>query len=436
MNIRIENIGPCRRLVHVDVPAEEIGPEYDKLVSQYVRYGTVPGFRQGKAPKSVVERYYADEIAKDARDRLVPMFYRRAVQENKLPVVTVVEARSATFSATEGLTFSVTVDVSPDFDLPKYQKITVNTEVQPVTDEDVEREFERFVERHSRYAPTAKKTVAAGDMVQIDYRGMVGDRPLIELAPNDKAVCEGKGMWVLVKENRSVFPGLYSGLAGAEIGREFTVKAKFPDDYHSRDLAGKEAVYTVTVRAIREKIPPAMDGKFLEQFHVASEAELKAQIRKELEANAERQARIKQEQEIENWLLKETHFDVPESLVQRRAESRVRETIRLLMQRGMTEQDVVKNKDAIMSSALESSRDSVRLECILGRIAAQEDVKVSDEEIDETVRQMAQAEGISPEDLRMRLEKEDLIEELRLALGRQKALDMLVERAKKDRKGE
>jgi trigger factor len=416
--------------MHVEVPPEGVAPEYENVLQEYVKYGRVPGFRPGKAPAKVVERHYAKGIADETKDRMVPKAYREALKENRVDAVAVVDVQDVKMEKTQGLTFRVTLDVAPEFKLPKYKKIPLKENPVQVEDKEVDAAFKRLLDGYARFEDTADRPVKDGDLVRVDYKGQCDGKTVAEMTPDSAGLGEGKDFWVLCGD-REFLPGFNAGLLGGATNEQREIKIRFPADYHVKAVAGKEATYTVLIKAIRQKILPEINAEFLKQFEVDSEATLRDRIKKDMLAHAEKSEKDRQKDEIAAFLLKETEFDLPSSVVEQETNLAVRSMVQRFARQGASREQIVERQDDIVNAASKSSKDRVKLSYILSRIASEEKQEVQDSEVDARVELLAKHYDMPVEKFKEELEKRNGMEGLRSDIRQEKTMDFLLEHAKK-----
>ena len=428
MKVDTQTSGPCRMKLIVKAEAAETRPDYEEIVGLYVQQGRLPGFRSGKAPRKVVETRFRADIDADVRSRLIGKFYREAVQAAKRSPVAVVDVTDVIFSPETGISFVALVDVAPEFKLPRYKKIPLKAETPMVTDEQVEAQVTRFRNMLARYEDAAGQTAARGDLVCIDYSGICDGKPLQELVPEAAGLAGGKDFWAQADEPEFI-PGLALALQGMKGGDAKEIKVKFEKDFHLEAVRGRKVEYRVQAKGVRRRILPA-DEEICQRIGFASLDELRARSRKDLLAAAEQREQARQQQEVVDFLLKRTEFDLPESVVAEETNLTVRGMVRDIVGRGATNEDVAKNREAILGAAATASKDRVRLRYILARIAEEEQVEVTDAEVEQRVQAMAAQYRMTVEKLRATLEERHGFESLRADIRNEKALARLVEEAK------
>jgi len=274
MDVTLEDAGPCRKVMRVRAGAQEVRDDYAKLVNLYAKQAKVAGFRKGKAPATVIERQFKDGLAEHAKEELVPRLYHDALKQENVSAVAIVGVTDVQFSKDEGIDFKVTLDVAPQFKLPRYKKISLKRQKVEVEDKQVDETVDRIRESRARFEDVDSREVRDGDLVKIDYSGTCEGKPFAEVAPENSGLGEGTDFLVLVG-GVEIIPGLGAGLVGAAIGDKRTVDVAFPEDYRVEPLAGKQAVFDVEIKGIREKTLPELDESLLKEFEVESEDELR-----------------------------------------------------------------------------------------------------------------------------------------------------------------
>jgi len=429
MNVTLEDGGPCRKVLHISAPAESVRPEYQKVVAEIGTVAKVDGFRVGKAPLAFVERRYAKTIAEETRERLVPRLYREALKQENLTPVSIVSVGEVKLGREQGISFRVVVDIPPEFSLPRYQKIPLQANPAEVSDQAVDEAYGRILDRFARFEETAAHPVREGDLALIDYRGECDGKPVSDLGADAAAVGEGKDFWVMAGLPEFL-PGFAKGLIGAAAGETRTLPVAFPADFRVPSLAGKSASYAVQVKAIREKVRPPADPEFLKRFDVESEDALRAKVRRQLAEAAERSEKERQKSDIIKYLLDNTQFDLPQTVVDEETDLAIRGMVRRIVMDGGTREQVREMRESIVNAATRSAAERVKVSYILSRIASEEKIDVADGEADRRIDAMAKEYGMPPEKMRAELEKRNGMESLKSDIRAEKTLDVLLGSAK------
>lgn len=429
MRVRVEEAGACRRVLHVEVPADTVAPERESVLKAFAGRARIPGFRVGRAPLSVVERHFDREVLQETQERLVPRFYREAMKSQGIEPVAVVDVRNVRLDKTTGLAFRVTVDVAPDFRLPKYEKIPVSARKAEVEEEAVDRALDRIRESFARYTDVSGRASRAGDLVRVDYSGTLDGKRIADAVPGCAGLGEGKDFWVLLGEPEFL-PGFSKALAGMQAGERKTIAVAFTPDYHVPGVAGKQAAYDVLVKGIRERALPEMNAEFLGALQAESVEALRNRVRGDLLAAANRSETQRRKDEAARYLLDRADFDLPQSLVERQTGLAVRGMVRQIALRGGTREQITARSQEIVSAAAKTSAERVKLSYVLDGIAREEKIEVSEADVDAQIRFLAERHGMTPERLRAELEEADGMDRLRAEIRAEKALDFVLEHAK------
>ena len=429
MKVSIEDAGPCRKVMHIDVGAEHVAADYEKIVKAYTREARIPGFRKSKAPAHLVEQRFRTNIEEDVRQELVPRCYREALQQEHIDPVAIVGVEHVVFAKDSGLQFDVTLDVAPDFKLPKYKKISIKAETFDVTDAQVGEQVDGLRKRLSTYEDITDRALEEGDLASIDYTGTSDGVPVADLSEAASGLGEGKDFLVMMGEPEYL-PGIKDGLLGAAIGEKRTLEVTFPEGYHVAPLAGKQATYDIEVKGIRGPRLPEIDEAFLKKLDVESEEALRTRIRTELDSDAAQREKGHLRNEIGKFLLAKTSFDLPQSVVDQETNLMAREMVRQITMRGATPEQVEGQRDAILAESVRTSQDRVKLGYILTRIGDAEDLHVDDAALDARIGALAGQYQMSPEQFRAELDKRNGAESIRNELRADRTVDFLIEHAK------
>lgn len=433
MKVKIDKAGPCRKSLKIEVPAEEVTAEFDKTTDAITKIAKVPGFRKGKAPRKIVESHFRKEIEEEVKDRMVASSYHAALKQENIDPVSVLALDNLTLAKGQPMSFSVTLDVPPEFKLPKYKGLTLKDKKTEVTDEDVDNRIKAVLDNFAKFEDT-DRPVQKGDMAQVDFKATCEGKPLSELSPEAAGISETKDFWVMADEN-AFLPGFDTGLIGAAIGESREINVVFPQEIKIKELAGKTALFQVDVKAVREKKIPDIDEEFLKKINMESEASFREQIKKQLveEADANENRRLKDE--IINTLLAKTTMELPETLVQEETRHLLLDAVRHNMQRGISREDIEQQSDVLKSEAAKNASEKVKLGYILHKISEEEGLKVDDKEVDDFIAATAAQRNTPPADLRKEIEEKDELDSIKHQLRMNKTLDFILENAKLAKEG-
>ncbi len=429
MKISVKDTGVCRKTMSIEIPADTIGEEHAETLKVYAKHSSIPGFRKGKAPKHVVAKKYANEINKDLEERMVPKFYHKALQESELKVVTVVDVSEVKIQVDHPLAFEVTVDVEPEFKLPKYTDIPIKEEKEEVTDVQVQEQIDTIRSQHASFEEVEGKAVEASDMAQLTYDAYVDEKPLEEVAPEAKGIGKGEGYWISA-DDQAFLPGMGEAIIGMNTGDKKDISVTFPDDFMVKELAGIKAIYSVEVTAVRVRTLPEIDEEFLSRLQVESEETLCSQIREQLELQAENKALSAKHEQLIKYLVKKAKLDVPESIVQQQTRDAMYNIAQRRMMAGMTQEQIGEQQGDILKEAQEQALENVKLRYIGLGIATELEFESSDAEIDEEIASMAIRQQKDARVLRKEMEENDTIHSVAEQIRFNKALDYMLENAK------
>ena len=429
MNVDVEDVSSCRKVLVVDVPTESVMTEYDDVVVAYRKVAKIPGFRKGKAPLDVVERRHAKDITEDTKERLVPRFYQEALEKKQIKPVALLNVSDVVLDKNKGMSFKVTLDVAPEFRLPKYKKISLKRNSAAVDDQEVDEAFDRFLDNFARFEDVVDRPAREGDLVVIDYEGTCDGKPVSEIAGDCAGLGDGKDFMAMVGEPEFL-PGFSKGMQGAAVGEQRTIDIEFPDDYHVPAVAGKHASYAIAVKGVREKAPPELNEEFFKRFDVASKDELMGKIRSDLEKAAEDRQKATLKDDVAKFLLSKVDCELPASIVKQEHDASVQSIIRRNIMNGVSKEELEANKDSIFASVAEGSKDRVKLSYILARIAEDAGIEVKDDEVDAHINEMAPQYRMSPAQLRAEIEKKGGMDGLKSDIRSGNTLNFLIDSAK------
>ncbi len=429
MIVKVENKGSCRKVLHIEAPSDAVADEYNKVLKAFEKGAKIPGFRKGKAPKDVTKLHFATQIEEEVKERLLPQLYRDAVKKKQIKTVSIVEISEVEFSLDSGIAFGVTVDVYPEFKIPKYKKITLKKTAVEIADSDVEDAVKRLLDNFAKFEDVTGRAVKSDDLVMVDYTSECEGKSVEELVPTSKGIGEGKDFWMMVGEPE-LAPGFADGLKGTEIGDKKDIKIHFPDDYQLTDLSCKDAVYHVEIKGIREKALPDIDEELLKRLQVKSEDELRERIREDLVSEKERMENERLKSEITTHLLAKTSFDLPETIVQHETASATKSMVDRLAMQGRATAQIELEKESIADMARKTSEEKVRISYILARIADEEQIDVEESELNDRLGMMAMRYGMTAGQLRSELENRDSLSGVQEDLRAEKTLTFILENAK------
>ena len=330
MSIKIEKTENKNELkLEFTIEAKKFDDAILKVYQKSARYFNIPGFRKGKAPFNIVERMYGDEIFyEDAFNELVPEIYEKEIEENKIEAVSKPNIDIVTMKKGENLVFTAIVQTKPEVKLGKYKGIELKNVEYPVTDEDVEHELSHMQEHNARIITVEDRAVKEKDIAVIDFEGFV----------DGKAFEGGKAeRHELEIGSKTFIPGFEDQIIGMKIGEEKEINVKFPEDYFSKDLAGKDAMFKVKLHEIKEKQLPELDDEFakdVSEFDTLKD--LKVSIKDKKQAENDEKAKHETENLAIEAVSAETNIDIPSGMIETEIDAMIRDLEQQLSYQGIS----------------------------------------------------------------------------------------------------
>ena len=423
MNVSVENLGPCKKLLRVEVPVEKVNAVFDEVAGEFQKAVHLPGFRPGKAPRHLILRSYEPKIEEEARKKLVQDSFRDAARQENLSVVVTLGVEEQQFGRNQSLQFTATVEVAPAFTLPTYKGIAAKRELTVATDADVERALGILREQQAKFEDV-QRPLQEGDVAVVNYSGTCDGQPLTALAPTAAGLTSKENSWVLVKPG-SFLPGFTEPLVGASAGDKRTVAITLPDDFVHKELSGKAVVYEVTVTGVKQKILPEADDAFAKSFGASDMGVLLQGIRNDLQRELDTRQKRAVRDQLLKALMAQLEFDLPESIVASETRSIIYSIVNENQQRGIPKEAIDSRKDEIAGNAAVSARERVKSAFILNRIAAEEKLSVSDRELTQRVLLLARQNNTTPEKMAKAIQERNAASEIQQDILMGKVLDFL-----------
>jgi trigger factor len=428
VNVSVENLAPCKKLVRVEVEAQQVDDTFATITKDFQRQASLPGFRPGKAPRDMVIRKYEKDISDEVKRKLISDSYRKALDEKKLDVVGYPDIEEIQFGRGQVLQFAATVETAPEFELPDYKGLEVKKENRSVTDADVDKAIDALRQQQTSFK-TVERPAANGDIAVVNYTGTSEGKPITDIAPTAMGLTEQKNFWVEM-ESKSFIPGFADQLVGAKAGDKRTVNVDFPADFVTPQLQGKKGVYEVEVAEVKEKVLPTVDDAFAKSFGAEDVQKLRDGVRRDLENELNYAQNRSVRNQLIGSLMSKVTFDLPESAVQNETRNVVYDLVRENQKRGVPRELIEQEKDKIYSAAAQNAKDRVKVSFLLQKIAEKESIKVSQEEVARRVQTMAQMYQIPPEKFVKDLQKRNGFVEIYDQLANEKVLEFLQQNAK------
>ena len=428
MNITVENLAPCKKLLRVEVDAKAVDEAFDAVTKDFQKQASLPGFRPGKAPRAMVLKKYEPDIKDEVKRKLIGDSYRKALDEKKIAVIGYPDIEEIQFGRGQALQFAATIETAPEFQLPEYKGLPAKREAKSVTVADVDRAIELLARQHTKFETVARE-LRLGDVAVVNYTGTCDGRPITDTAPTAKGLTEQKNFWVDAASD-SFIPGFGDQIIGAKAGDKRAVNVDFPADFVTKQLAGKKGVYEVEVVEVKEKVLPPIDDAFAKKYDAENLPKLREGVQRDLENELKYSQAKAVRGQIIRALLTATNFDLPETAVAHETRNVVYDIVRENSQRGVARDLIEKQKDEIYSAAAQSAKERVKLSFLIQRIAEKEGIQVSQDEVLKRVQSLAMAYQIPLEKFLKDLQKRNGVPELYDQIAHEKVLAFLEQNAK------
>ena len=411
--------------LNVTIEASKFDEAIKKVYFKSAKYFNIPGFRKGKAPMNIVEKYYGKEIFyEDAFNEVVPEELEKAVEENKLEVVSRPDIEVTQIGKGQDLIFTAVFQTKPEAELGKYKGVEIKKIEYKVTDEDIDHELGHMQEHNSRLVSVDDRPVEKGDIANIDFEGFVDGVAF------DGGKAEGHDLEI---GSNTFIPGFEDQVIGMKIDEEKDINVKFPDEYFSKDLAGKDATFKVKVNEIKKKELPELDDEFakdVSEFDTLKE--LKASIKEKQQKQNDERAKYETQDAIIKAVCENMKVEIPSGMIETETENMLKDMEQRLAYQGLkldqylqimgkTKEDMQKEYEP---EAIEAIKSRLALEAVIKA----EKIEVADVDVEEKMKEMAKNYGKENDEEFMK--NENVINYIKKGLESEKALEFLAENAK------
>jgi trigger factor len=423
MSSKLEKLENNKVVLEITVSAEVLEKGMTKAYQKNVVKFNIDGFRKGKAPRSFIEKVYGEGVFyEDAINEVCPAAYDEAVKEHNLEPVDRPDIDIVDIEGGKGLVFKAEVTVKPEVILGDYKGIEVTKKEYNVTDQDIEKELNALREKNARIVEVTDRPVKSGDTVTMDFKGFVGEVQFEGGTAENYKLEIGSGQFI---------PGFEDQLIGAEIGKEADVNVDFPAEYRNEELAGKPALFKVTIKEIKEKQLAELDDEFAKDVsEFDSLDELKADITKKRELEGQKMAKQQFEEELLNRIADNATIDIPAVMVDAQINMMIKDFDQQLQYQGLNLESYMKYMNSSFDQLKESYRNMainrVKTQLVLEKIAKVENIVVTEEDLNAEIEKTAKLYNQEAAQFKTVLREED-VEYLKDGIEVQKTIDFLLE---------
>lgn len=408
-----------------EVSTEVFGAAMTKSYAKNAKKYNVPGFRKGKVPRSVIEKYYTEAVFyDDAINEVLPDAYENALKESGIEPACRPEIDVEEIKKGEPVVFTALVTTKPEVELGEYEGIKVKKIEHNVKDEDVENEIKNAQLKNARLVPVTRKT-KKGDIVTIDFKGSVDGTPF------EGGTAEN---YELELGSNSFIPGFEDQLIGKKAGDDVDVNVTFPEEYHAPDLAGKPALFEVKIHEAKVKELPELDDDFASEVsEFETMDEYRASIREKLEKAAEEKAKTETENAVVDAVVENAKVDIPDAMINEQTDRMVQDFAQRLSYQGLDIKSYLQYTGSTIEAMKENlkpqAEKQIKTTLVLEAISKASGIEITDEETNDKIAEMAKQYNMEADKLKELMQEAD-IENLKEELAMNKVIDMLVNKAK------
>lgn len=422
MSLQVEKLEHNMAKLTVEVAAEDVEKALQAAYLKQRKQINIPGFRKGKVPRQMIEKMYGPEVFYDeAANNMIPDAYAKAYDESELDIVSQPKIEVVQMEKGKPFIFTAEVATKPEVTLGDYKGLKVDKVSTRVTQKEVDEEIEKERERNARTIEVTDRAVQDKDEVTLDFEGFV----------DGVAFEGGKGEdYPLTIGSGSFIPGFEEQLIGAEIDKEVEVNVTFPKEYHSEELAGKDATFKCTVHTIKAKELPELDDEFASEVSECETMDAyRAEVKKNIKERKERTGKEKKENQAVDQAIENAQMDIPEAMIEFQVRQMADDFARRIQQQGLTVEQYLQftgmTAEKMMEEMRPQAEKSIKTRLVLEAIVKAENIEVSDERVEEELTKMAEAYQMEVEKLKEFMgenEKKQIKEDLAV----QEAITLLV----------
>jgi trigger factor len=417
-----------KREIEVEIPVEDVNRQTESLIQKYQKVARIPGFRRGHVPASIIRQRFSEEIKTDMVEALIPRFFRQEAERLSLHPISQPRVTDLHLHDGQPLRFKAAFEVLPEIKLEGYKDLRADKPEIAVSEDDVEKALTDLRERQAAFNPVEGRSLADGDFAQVSLDGH---------PKSDGTEPKGDGQPVHMDEvlveiaGGNTMPEFTEHLRGANPGDERTFDVSYPDDTQDKRLAGKTFSYAVKVQAIKQKSLPELNDEFaksLGEFQTIDD--LRKAVRENIEAERKHEAQLAAKEKLVGELIQRNDFEVPDSLVEQQIDIRLERGLRALAAQGLTAEQMKKmDLNRLRVGQRDQAVHDVKAALLLERVAEEENVQVSDEELNHELEALARQSKQTSEAVRARLTQDGGLDRIRNRIRNEKTLEFLYQQS-------
>jgi trigger factor len=411
-----------KREIEIEIPVADVTRQTDSLIQKYQKMARIPGFRRGHVPASIIRQRFSEEIKTDMVEALIPRFFRQEAERLSLHPVSQPRVTDLHLHDGEPLRFKAAFEVLPEIKLQGYKELRADKPEIAVSEADVEQAFSDLRERHASFNPVEGRALADGDFAQVSLDG----NPKAEPTPGEGQPVHMDEVLVEIA-GQNTMPEFTENLRGTNPGDERTFDVNYPEDTQDKRLAGKVFTYTVKVQSIKQKSLPELNDEFAKQLgEFQTVDDVRKAIREQMESERKHQAQHDAKDKLVAELIQRNDFEVPESLIEQQIDIRLERGLRALAAQGLTAEQMKKmDLPRLRAGQRDQAIHDVKAALLLERVAEEENVHVSDEELNQELEALARQAKQTSEAVRARLTRDGGLDRIRTRIRNEKTLEFL-----------
>ena len=420
--IKMEEISLVKKKLSFEIPWSEVKEELDAVYRNVGKKAKIKGFRPGKIPRKILESHFKDHAEEETITNIVNKYYWQTLEDKGIMALSRPDITQDGFKENTNFTFTVSFETEPDFEPKGYDGIELEKEKIQITESDLENRLKEIRQMFATMEEVKDNRPATmGDYVTIDFAGSLDGESHQELKADNHLLELG---------SKGFIPGFEEQLVGMKNSETKAINVKFPEDYHEKKFAGKDVIFTVTIKDIKEKKLPEIDENFIKNFDKYNSLdELKNDARQTLEQDCQRLTETNLQNKIMEIILKENDFEVPPSLIEKQIFYMMADTQKRMTSAGMDENSAMELSFKMHDKFKEEAEKVVKTFLLLKKIAEKEAIQVEEADLDQHIRELAAKHGRDYEQIRNAFEKEEGKDNLKTELIQKKVFDFIEQKA-------
>ena len=427
--MKCTEVQPCQQKVEFTISKENLATEKKSVLKEFANYASIPGFRKGKAPAKMIESRYKNEVLEEVKRRVFSNAFEKVDSEENFEVVsygTPQNEEIPEFALDSDYKFAMLFDVAPEFELPEYKGLKVESEKTEISDKDIDEKVAQYKEMYAEFK-VVEEAAAKGDMLKADYSAKIETDG--ELSPNAERLLNQKDGWLWLSEPEMI-PGIIANLEGAEKGKEYKFTVEFPADFREAELAGKKAEYTVNVAEVQKRVPVSSDDELCAKMQIENIEKLRNTISESMKNEQDMiNEQAMRDSALDQVIEKIAEFPLPPAVLENETSKELKNLANTTVK---SEEDANEFKEKLeehKKAAEATAKTKLVKVFVAKKIAAKEEISVSKDELDTQIELISRYHGMKESDLRKAMEDNGSIEDVQIEMLIAKVATFIIENA-------